>query len=122
VAAFGDTHLFVGPDQIGDALPGAAVDDDRSLWYPQHEVHARLAALVLRAAVGSARCGERFPEAEVRQRGHPGVDAECDASAPASVTAIRPAARNMRLASERDDPGAAVAAFDHDARAIQEHA
>jgi hypothetical protein len=60
-------------------------------------------------------------EAEVAERRLAGIDREMDRSASAAVAAVGPAAGDVRLAPERDDPVAAGAGLDVDLGSVVEH-
>ena len=119
--AAGDHHPLAGGDEVRDQVAAALVEDAGPRRHGQLELGPGL-AMPPRSAAAAAGTGlEVVLEAEVRQGRLPGVDAQVDRSATAAISAIRPAPRDVRFASERRGTVATVAGPDEDRHTVKEH-
>jgi len=121
LSAARDDDLLTRRDEIGDDLSGRDVLHRRARRHLEGEIAARFPGFVRPTAGAATRRGVRLSVAIVTEGGELIIDAEDDVAASSAVAAIRSAARDMRLAAERDHAFAAVPAADQHTRAIEEH-
>jgi hypothetical protein len=116
-----DQRLLARGDEIGQQLACRVVEDRRAWRHREVEILAGL-AVPPRALAPTARLGlEVMGVAEVAQRRLAGVDADEHGAAAAAVSAVRPAARDVRLATEGRGAVAATSRADPDFHAVEEH-
>jgi hypothetical protein len=106
-ATAGDHDLLANPHEVGDQLARGKVDDTRARRDREVQVVTRLAMPLGALATATRGCREVVLVAEVVECGLPGIDAKVHGAASTTVAAVRPAPRNVGLASHR---GRAIAA------------
>ena len=116
-----DHDLLPDRDQVREQRPGLAVEDGRARRDREVQVLAGLAVPLLALAATAGRRVEVVLEAEVVERGLPGVDAEVDRAAAAAVAAVGTAAGDVGLAPHRRRAVAARAGAHEDPDIIEEH-
>ena len=118
VAAARHRHPVAGRRQLGDAV--AVAHHARARGHGHQQVAARAAVARLALAVAARRGPVVHGVAEPREVGHLVVGHQHDAAAAPAVAAVRPPARDLRLAAERQAAVAAVAPLHVDLRPIGE--
>ena len=119
--AAGDHHLLAGGDQVGEELAGGVVEDRGAGRNGHHEVMTRRAVAPRPLAAAPGRGLEVVAVLEVAKGRLAGIHRQIDRTASTAVTAIRPAARDVRLAPEGRRAVAAVTGADEDLDAVEEH-
>ena len=116
-----DDELLAGSHEVGDRRIRRAVDHDRSRWQEKDPVRTGSpGALPPRAGLAGLGPG-LVRETEISEGAELWVHAEHDVATLSAVAAIGSASRDVGLAAERDHATSAVAALDHEPRAIEEH-
>ena len=120
-SASGDGRSLVVLGQIGQNLARLVVPNHGSDRHVDEQVFAVLPVSLL-AAAGTAMLGlEPGRELERQEAGQVGFGPEIDRSATAPVAAVRTSSRHVLFAPERGGPVSAVAGFDPNSGAIDEH-
>src|SRR4029079_19014788 len=108
-------------DEVRDERPGRVVVDGRARRHVEDEVIAGLAVAARPGAAPAGRGLEVVAVLEVAERRLAGVDPKLDRAAAPAITAVRAAARDVRLLPEGRGPVAAIAGTDPDLHAVEEH-
>ena len=119
--AAGDHHPLAGGHEVGDQVTAALVEDAGPRRHGQLQLRPGLAMPPRSTAAAPGPGLEVVLEAEVGEGRLSGIDAQVDRSAAAAIAAIRPAARDVRFASEGRGAVSTVAGPDEDRHAVEEH-
>ncbi len=120
-AAPGDHGQLLDRDEVGDELAARVVVDGRPRWDREDEIAAGLAVTARATPRAARRRLEVAVLAVVPQGRLPGIDPEVDRAAAPAVAPVRPAARDVRLASERRGAVPAVTGAHVDLQLVEEH-
>ena len=120
-AATRDHDGLLARHQVGQQVAAQGVAHDRARRHLQMEIAASL-AVALGAFAATARVGAKVVlVAVIAQHRLARVDHQVNRSAAAAVAAIRPATRNVGLASEGRGAVAAVTSVNGDRDLVEEH-
>ena len=120
-APAGDHQPGIGLQQLACEHTVGMGTDDRAGRHAHHRVAAAAPGRLAPGAVAAVDGLEVALALEIAERGHAGVHHQDHAAAVAAVAAVRPAARHVRLATERAGAVTTIATGDVDPSAIREH-
>jgi hypothetical protein len=113
-AAFGNDHFFLVNIEVGQNFSGYEVGNHGTDRHAQDDIVATGAVLIGAAAIFAALTDEFPGVTVVDQRIDVAVGNDVDAAAPATVTTVGSAQRDVFFAPERDRTVATIPGFDMD--------